>query len=222
MAQHEVLMSDRTREYLTRRLEEGGGVLAVQASLKMSGHLITLRAWAGRLLFFAKNSAENAYTRSAQMLLYQMMGGPAVQRLTAAMEERRICLSFECVTSFNGDHGYPSRTGIDVSAERATMSVGWALACVLTTHLVSCLHRLPQIMLCTAIHSLSCEGPSVPWTTVQILSFCRKHGLPCTQTLLALDPDAARSVFSTYERLRHQFGPHASEVMAVSSEVACS
>ncbi|CAM9591187.1 unnamed protein product, partial [Phaeothamnion confervicola] len=164
----------------------------------MSGHLINLRAYRGELVFAAKNSSENSYTVTAQLLLQRQLGADGVAALAADMERREVCVSFECVTSFNGDHGYPRRTGIDA-------------------------------LLCTAIHSLSSSttaGASKPWSYVALYGFCRAHALACTQTLLALDPAAARRLFAAYDALRHHFGPHARRIEQlfvdmVAQDAAC-
>jgi hypothetical protein len=40
----------------------------------MSGHLILVRGIGGRLMFAAKNSADNAYTAAAELLLAELLG----------------------------------------------------------------------------------------------------------------------------------------------------
>ncbi len=182
---HTVHMSASARQFLESRIEAAGQqdvmLPALQMSVKMSGHLITIRAWEGRLVFAAKNSAENEYTLSAQLVLDQMLGREAVVRLIKAMEDASICLSFECITSFNGDHGYPERSAVDV-------------------------------MICTAIHTVTELGPSDPWTYASVFAFCRSHGLPCGQCLYAFDEASAVSAFDAYRGMRHQFGPHATQL----------
>ncbi len=115
---HTVRMSAGARQFLGSHIEaerEDDVMLpALQMSVKVSGHLITIRAWKGKLAFVAKNSAENEYTLAAQLVLDQMLGREAIVRLIKAMEGANICLSFECITSFNGDHGYPQRSAVDV------------------------------------------------------------------------------------------------------------
>jgi hypothetical protein len=49
-------------------------VSLLQATLKLSGHLINARGWNGRLMLAAKNSADNAFTAAAELLLAQMLG----------------------------------------------------------------------------------------------------------------------------------------------------
>ncbi len=181
---HAVRMSAGTRQFLQSHIEaEQQDVMipALQMSVKMSGHLITIRAWEGTLAFAAKNSAGNEYTLSAQLVLDQMLGREAIIGLIKAMEDANICLSFECITAFNGDHGYPKRSAVDV-------------------------------MICTAIHTVTELGPSDPWTNVSVFSFCRSHGLPCTQCLYALDEAAAVSVFDAYRGMCHQFAPHTTQL----------
>jgi hypothetical protein len=46
----------------------------MQATLKLSGHLINARGWDGRLMLAAKNSADNAFTAAAELLLAQTLG----------------------------------------------------------------------------------------------------------------------------------------------------
>ncbi|KAG5183559.1 hypothetical protein JKP88DRAFT_348625 [Tribonema minus] len=130
------------------------------------------------------SSSARAYLR--QCLDAGLQQIPAVQgdaglaRLAEALEAAHACASFECITSFSGDHGYPERAGVDV-------------------------------LVCTAIHTLS-AGASIPWTQGEVYRFTSEQGLVCAQTLLALDPDAAETVFEQYNLLRHQFGPHSQQV----------
>ncbi len=177
-------MSAGTRQFLRSHVEaEQRDVMipALQVSVKLSGHLITIRAWEGALALVAKNSAGNEYTLSAQLVLDQMLGREAIIGLIKAMEDANICLSFECITAFNGDHGYPKRSAVDV-------------------------------MICTAIHTVTELGPSDPWTNVSLFNFCRSHGLPCNQCLYALDEAAAMSVFDAYRGMCHQFAPHTAQL----------
>ncbi len=181
---HAVRMSAGARQFLQSHIEaEQQDVMlpALQLSVKMSGHLITIRAWEGTLVFAAKNSAGNEYTLSAQLVLDQMLRREAIIGLIKAMEDANICLSFECITAFNGDHGYPKRSAVDV-------------------------------MICTAIHTVTELGPSDPWTNVSVFSFCRSHGLPCAQCLYALDEAAAVSAFDAYRGMCHQFAPHTTQL----------
>ncbi len=187
-AAHTVRMSADARQFLESRIEDAGQqdvmLPAIQMCVKMSGHLVTIRAWEGRLVFAAKNSAENEYTLSAQLVLNQMLGREDIVQLIKSMEDASICLSFECITSFNGDHGYPERSAIDV-------------------------------MLCTAIHTLTELGPSDPWTYASVFTFCRSHGLPCSQCLYAFDEASAMSAFDAYRGMCHQFGHHTAQLISM-------
>jgi hypothetical protein len=46
----------------------------LQATLKLSGHLLNARGWDGRLMLAAKNSADNAFTAAAELQLAQTLG----------------------------------------------------------------------------------------------------------------------------------------------------
>ncbi|CAM9740672.1 unnamed protein product [Chrysoparadoxa australica] len=116
----DVHMSPATRGWLQQR--RTSRIPAVIASLKMSGHLITVRAWRGSLIFSAKNSLSNQFTTSAELILQQQLGVEGTAALTYALEEQHLCISFECCTSFNGDHGYPGRPHIDTLVATAIHS----------------------------------------------------------------------------------------------------
>jgi hypothetical protein len=43
---------------------------------------------------------------SMQMCSTALKGEQGVSELAIALQDRNACASFECITSFNGDHGY--------------------------------------------------------------------------------------------------------------------
>jgi hypothetical protein len=166
------------------------------ASLKLSGHLITVCVIDGRLFFAAKNSTSNAYVVAAELLLQQLLGtGEQIASFIRALDEARACISFECVTSVNGDHGYPDRPAINA-------------------------------MFATAIHTQEDDNTSTPWNFIAIYEFCRRIGLPCTETLLAFDYATDEKLMNFYAGIRHQFAPHARQVaeffQAATSEMTAA
>jgi hypothetical protein len=103
------------RRDMKNKVQKKEGCLEV--SLKHSGNLLL---WSGGQRYYSKNSTDNAFTYIGEVLLRQHMErawwnsasstsskeiGAAYRECSEFVEENRLTLAFECVTSVLGHHG---------------------------------------------------------------------------------------------------------------------
>ena len=76
----------------------------LEVSLKHSGSLLL---WSGGRRFYSKNSTDNKFSLSGEIILRQHFrrAQASFQECSSFVENKRLTLSFEVVTSFLGDHG---------------------------------------------------------------------------------------------------------------------
>ena len=97
------------RQTMIQKVQDGLGYLEV--TLKHSGSLVL---WSGDQRYYSKNSVDNKFTYTAEILLQQHFerswrdigeGRDRYKECSHYLEENRLTLSFEVVSAVLGDHG---------------------------------------------------------------------------------------------------------------------
>lgn len=158
------------RQAMIQRLQDGLGYLEV--TLKHSGSLVL---WSGDQRYYSKNSVDNKFTYTAEILLQQHFerswrdvgkGRDRYKECSQYLQENRLTLSFEVVSAVLGDHG-------DTPVK--------------------------DFVMLTAVADRSKERF---FTTNEVIQLAQKFRLPHNDSWMFASSRSARSLFFLYEKSR--------------------
>jgi hypothetical protein len=172
------------RERMKERCAKGDGYLEV--SIKHSGSLLL---WSGGPRYYSKNSASNKFSAVGEILLRKhfvraywgssenedaaILTEQKYQECSAYVEEHRLTLSFEVVTTVLGDHGaQPNHDFLILTAvaDRNRVAAG--------------------------------KPSSVFYSTVELMELAQRFRLPHNDCWVFAEQPAVNAVFDIYDNIR--------------------